>query len=149
MSQRGSGVGGILRGIYKFAMPRIKKHGKDIAKTIGKEAMKAGVSIAGDVATRGVPMGDSMRQRARESGRNLRRKVDEKVDAFLSGSGYKVPRNQMIQQLNENPDPTYISRATGKRSPVTRKKKKKSAKSGRKVEKKKATKRTARDIFSG
>jgi hypothetical protein len=43
--QRGHGLGSIFGGLFKAAMPLLKKG----AKTLGREALKPGLNIAGDV----------------------------------------------------------------------------------------------------
>jgi hypothetical protein len=43
--QRGHGLGSIFGGLFKAAMPLLKKG----AKTIGREALKTGLNIVGDV----------------------------------------------------------------------------------------------------
>ena len=43
--QRGHGLGSIFAGLFKAAMPLLKKG----AKTLGREALKTGLNIAGDV----------------------------------------------------------------------------------------------------
>jgi hypothetical protein len=43
--QRGHGLGSIFGGLFKAAMPLLKKG----AKTLGREALKTGLNIAGDV----------------------------------------------------------------------------------------------------
>lgn len=83
-SQKGSAIGQYLGGLFRYALPLFKKS----AKSVGKEMLKAGVNVLSDVANN-VPPKQAMQNRMRESGRNLKRKVEDKINLLMEGSGYK------------------------------------------------------------
>ena len=60
--QRGSGLGSFFRGLFRMAMPVIKR----AAKAFGKEALKTGVSVLADVA-RGQDVLPSLETHGREA----------------------------------------------------------------------------------
>ena len=91
-------------------------------------------------------MKKSFRNNIQESGKNLERKAEEKLDNLISGSGYKTERRVRKQQSTTNSD--TVNTKNKKCSKVKAKKKfgikKKKCKNKRKTLKEK---RTARDIF--
>ena len=72
--QRGHGLGSIFGGLFKAAMPLLKKG----AKTIGREALKTGLNIAGDVV-QGRNIKQAAKSRLKSTGKNLLQKAMETV----------------------------------------------------------------------
>lgn len=68
--QRGYGLGGILKGLFRAAVPLVTKG----AKTIGKQAARTGISIAGD-ALSGENVKLASKRRLKEAGRTLTSKA--------------------------------------------------------------------------
>lgn len=146
--QRGhGGIGSFLAGLFRRVLPLLSRG----AKAVGKEALRTGMNIVSDVTTQNTPIRESFKNRVRESGENLKRKAEEKLDKLMEGSGYKKARYLAIPQ------------SIGSSGVVkTRKRKKKSnrkhkssgikktvkGKKKRRVQKKKKKNpRTTRDIF--
>jgi hypothetical protein len=72
--QRGHGLGSIFGGLFKAAMPLLKKE----AKTIGREALKTGLNSAGDVV-QGRNIKQAAKSRLKSTGQNLPQKVMDTV----------------------------------------------------------------------
>jgi hypothetical protein len=69
--QRGHGLGSIFGGLFKAALPLLKKG----AKTLGREALKTGLNIAGDVV-----QGRNIKQaRLKSTGQNLFQKAMDTI----------------------------------------------------------------------
>ena len=64
--QRGHGLGSIFGGLFKAAMPLLKKG----AKTLGKEALKTGLNIAGDMVE-GKNFKQATKSRVKQTGTTL------------------------------------------------------------------------------
>lgn len=95
--QRGHGIGGFLGGIIRSVLPLLSSG----VKTVGKEFLNAGVGLLGDMV-QARPMKESIKDRLKEVGGNLKRKADEKIDKIMDGSGYKVKRlNHQHSFLNK------------------------------------------------
>lgn len=69
-NQRGHGLGSVLSGLFRSAAPILKKG----LSTLGKSALKTGISIAGDVLE-GKNAKESARLRASQGIKNLAREV--------------------------------------------------------------------------
>lgn len=82
--QRGHGIGKFLGGLFRKAIPLLTRG----SKAVGREALRAGLNVLTDVAS-AVPLKESIRKRVKESGGNLKRKVEEKFDAYMEGDGFK------------------------------------------------------------
>ena len=91
-----------------------------VGKAVGKEALRAGANILDDI-THEKPFKESFRNNIRESGKNLKRKAEEKLDNLISGSGYKTKRRARKQQWPTKSD--AINTKSRKRSKVKAKKK--------------------------
>lgn len=85
--QKGHGIGSFLGGIFRSILPLFKTG----ARAVGKEALRTGVNILGDVAENR-PIKEAFHGRLQEAGKNLKRKADRKMDVLMEGSGYKRPR---------------------------------------------------------
>ena len=72
--QRGHGLGSIFGGLFKAAMPLLKKG----AKTLEGEALKTGLNIAGDVV-QGRNIKQAAKSRLKSTGENLLQKAMDTV----------------------------------------------------------------------
>jgi hypothetical protein len=72
--QRGHGLGSIFGGLFKAAIPLLKKG----AKTLGREALKTGLNIAGDVV-QGRNIKQAAQSRLKSTGQNLLQKAMDTV----------------------------------------------------------------------
>lgn len=129
-NQRGHGIGSFLGGLFRRVLPLLKKG----AKAVGKEALRTGVNVAGDVLERNIALKDAVRSRVRESGGNLKRKAEDKIDTLMRGGGYKTHK---ISRSSHSPIKRKPRRISGK-------KKKKTSVTGRRVIKKKQKKKTTK-----
>ena len=77
--QKGYGLGGILKGLFRSALPMIAKG----VKTIGKQAMRTGIDIAGD-ALSGQDLKSSSKRRLKQAGRSLTSKALRNVGVHPS-----------------------------------------------------------------
>lgn len=154
-NQKGHGIGSFLGGLFRRILPLLKRG----ATAVGREALRSGVNVVGDVLERDIPIRDSIRARARESGTNLKRKAEEKLETLMTGSGYK--RAGMLPYLHSSVvrAPVQSKRRKVKSGKIKKKKrvKRKTTKKRRKNQKnsnkrrsrKKSSKlRTVTDIFS-
>ena len=73
--QRGNGIGSFLTGLFRKALPILSSD----ARTVGKEALCAGVGILNDLS-HSIPFGEAVKSRSRDLTANLKRKADEKID---------------------------------------------------------------------
>lgn len=134
--QRGHGIGSFLGGLFRRVLPFLKSG----AKAVGKEALKSGLNIAHDVLDHGVTLKEAARDRLRESGRNLKRKAQEKLDDVMRGSGYITPGLVSASQLSSGVG--RVNTSPRKKRRVVKKKTKKVKR--RKSPKKKVSKRKSR-----
>lgn len=89
--QRGHGIGSFLGGLFRTVLPLLSSG----AKAIGKEALSAGVGLLSDMVS-ARPMEDSIKERLKEVGSNLKRRADNKIDRInMSGSGYITKRKRV------------------------------------------------------
>ena len=88
--QRGHGIGKFLGGLFRKAIPLLSRG----SKALGREALRTGLNVLTDVA-HAVPLKESVRKRVKESGGNLKRKVEEKFDAYMEGDGYNAKRRML------------------------------------------------------
>jgi hypothetical protein len=70
--QRGAGIGSFFRGLFRAAVPLLKR----AAKAVGKEALRTGVGVLGDVA-RGGEFLPSLETHGREAVSNLADKAKD------------------------------------------------------------------------
>lgn len=68
--QRGYGLGGVFRNIFKWIMPIVKEHALPVAKSVGKEFLKAATNVAKD-SLDGEEIGQSTKKRFKESLENI------------------------------------------------------------------------------
>ena len=129
-------------------------------RAVGKEALRAGMNIMTDVASSGTPVRESFKNRVKESGKNLKRKAEEKIDKLMEGSGYKYPRRMIRHQLLESSSgvnkrvsvkrKAKIKRLTRAKNKTKKKpsKQKKKKKQQQQQQRRKKKIRTTRDIFN-
>lgn len=92
-NQRGHGVGSFLGGIFRKILPLFSRG----ARAVGKEALRSGLNILSDVG-HNTPFKEAFKARVRESGDNLKRKANEKIDLLMRGSGYNELTGKRITQ---------------------------------------------------
>lgn len=98
-NQRGHGIGSFLGGLFRRIIPLLKQG----ARTVGKEALRSGINMASDVVNSGVQPGEAFQTRLRESGQNLKRKAEEKINSLMKGSGYKGSKiNKLMHSAAES-----------------------------------------------
>ena len=85
--QRGSGLGNVLRRLFKWMMPVIKTHELPMitsgAKTFGKEALRSATNIATDSLS-DINFMDSLKNRSKEGINSLHKKMEDQI-----GNGIK------------------------------------------------------------
>lgn len=142
--QRGHGIGKFLGGLFRKAIPLLARGGK----AIGREALRTGLNVLGDVA-RAVPLKESIHRRVKETGGNLKRKVEEKFDAYMGGDGYKR-RTLSPFVLNSLGNVRAAYKVKKKKVCAKKKKivKKNKASPKKKKKKKKVQQKNKKDIFS-
>jgi hypothetical protein len=72
--QRGYGLGGVFRKLFKWIMPIVKQHAVPVAKTLGEEILKGAINIAKD-ALRGRNIKESANHRFEETLNELSHKA--------------------------------------------------------------------------
>lgn len=79
--QRGHGIGNILGGLFRSAVPLLKKG----AKALGKEALRTGMAVAGDVLD-GRSLKSSVKTRGLAASKRVARKAVSSVTASSNGN---------------------------------------------------------------
>ena len=102
--QRGDGLGSIFGGLFKAAMPLLKKG----AKTLGRKALKTGFNIAGD-DVQGINIKQAAKSRLKSTGQNLLQKAMDTVRtpeqrAIKEPAKRKKTRPRQIKQRNTSND---------------------------------------------
>ena len=100
--QRGHGLGSIFGGLFKAAMPLLKKG----TKTLEREALKTGLNIAGDVV-QGINIKQAATSRLKSTGENLLQKAMDMVEppGVLKGPAKrKKNRRRQTKQRNTSND---------------------------------------------
>ena len=111
--QRGLGVGAWLSGLFRRILPYVTSG----AKALGKETLRAGIKVVDDVVNSGVNFKEAVKSRAKESGRNLKRKAADKVSEIMKGSGYKTTVNGKRKRQSRKKRPRART-AGGKKKPT-------------------------------
>lgn len=93
--QKGYGLGGIFRRLFRSALPFLVKGGK----TLGKEVLKTGSRIASDVLS-GENFNEAVKARSKESGKNLARKAIDKVQSMVGKGQYKRKRKKQKRVIS-------------------------------------------------
>lgn len=142
--QRGSGIGSFLGSILRQITPYLLSG----AKAVGKEAVRTGLNVVKDVASSGVNFKEAFETRAKESGRNLKRKAATKLSEMMQGSGYKSRTTKRRRQSKRGRSSASSSRKKRSSSIKKKQKRKNSSSVKRKVgRKKKNNLRSVLDIF--
>jgi hypothetical protein len=102
--QRGHGLGSIFGGLFKAAMPLLKKG----TKTLGREALKTGLNIAGDVV-QGRNIKWAAKSRLKSTRQNLLQKAMDTVGppgqrAIKGPAKLKKTRRRQTKQRNTSND---------------------------------------------
>ncbi|GBN69535.1 hypothetical protein AVEN_183597-1 [Araneus ventricosus] len=87
--QKGYGLGGIFRRLFRAALPFLEKGGKALAK----EALITGTNVINDVVS-GEDIKIAAKRRSKEAGKNLARKAVDKVQSMIGRGKYKRKRKQ-------------------------------------------------------
>src|SRR6476469_8834304 len=90
-NQRCHGIGSILSGFFRSALPMIKGG----LSSFGRQALKTGLKIAGDVAD-GTSMHEAAETRAREGIKRLAHDGVEYLESEQQGSGISRKRARII-----------------------------------------------------
>ena len=64
--QRGHGLGGIFKSLFRMATPILKKVGKKALRTVGKRALKAGANALTDIAEKRASPKEAVKSRAKQ-----------------------------------------------------------------------------------
>lgn len=81
--QKGHGIGSFLGSLFRSIMPLIKGG----IHTVGKEILRTGANIIGDINNR-IPTKEALKSRISEAGQMLKRKAEDKLERMV-GAGYK------------------------------------------------------------
>ena len=76
-NQRGYGLGGMLAGLFRTAVPFLKRGALNLAKTAGREALTTGAEILEDVAA-GQNIKRAAATRAKAAGRRALKRLQQK-----------------------------------------------------------------------
>ncbi|GFX36732.1 uncharacterized protein TNCV_1543361 [Trichonephila clavipes] len=87
--QKGYGIGGIFRRLFRAALPFLVKGGK----TIGKEVLMTGSRVASDVLS-GENFKEALKTRSKESGKKLAQKAIDRVQSMVGKGQYKRKRKK-------------------------------------------------------
>ena len=97
-NQRGYGLGGMLSGLFRTAIPFVKRSAASLAKEVGKEALTAGAGILEDVMA-GENIKRAAARRAKTAGRRMTRKTMDRAKATIKkqiGHGNKRNRRRTV-----------------------------------------------------
>jgi hypothetical protein len=90
-NQRGYGLGGVFRKLFRYIMPVIKQHGMPILKSVGESAVKGAANFATDTIA-GKNIKESANKRLMETFDELKQK------AGMKGSG--INKRKLIENFN-------------------------------------------------
>jgi len=144
--QRGHGIGSFLGGLFRAALPLIRKG----AVAIGKEALTAGVNVLEDV-NNGIPLRNSFNLHMTDVSNNLKRKASDKLAGLLKGEGYKRKKCRKSTQLKKVTRRRKSNKSGLKKKVIKRKVKKSNKrpiKKQKRVLKKKKQSRTQRSKYN-
>lgn len=80
--QRGHGIGSFLSELFRKILPYLSKG----VCAVGKEVLRAGINVIEDVQNN-TSLKDAVKTRLKESGKNLKRKAEEKISSLMKGFG--------------------------------------------------------------
>ena len=93
--QRGYGLGGVFRKLFRFIIPLMKEHAMPILKSVGESAIKGAANFAQDTIA-GKNVKESVSKRLSETVDDLKRK------ASMNGSGINKRKNYSEIDFFEN-----------------------------------------------
>lgn len=125
--QRGHGIGSFLGGLFRAALPLLRKG----AVAVGKEALTAGANVLEDVGY-GIPFKTSLDSRMNDATTNLKRKATDKVMGLLRGDGYKPKKRKKTTQSKKVTRRRKSNKSRSKKKIVRKKSKKSNSRVGRK-----------------
>ena len=114
--QYGNGLASFGRMLYRFAKP--------LLSYLGKQTLKAGVSVGSDVMA-GDDIKASLKRRAKESGAQIVEDAASAVKKKLTGQGRMARRRRRTGRKRAHKKPTIRRRKTVRRKRATRKRVKK------------------------
>ena len=74
--QKGYGLGGVFRNIFRWIMPIVRDHAIPVAKSVGKELLRTATNVAQDTLN-GEDFKQSTKKRLRESFKNMSEKIHQ------------------------------------------------------------------------
>ena len=89
--QKGYGLGGVFRNIFKWIMPIMRDHALPVAKSVGKELLRTATNVAQDTLN-GEEFGQSSKKRLKESFKNI-------SDRIHKGEGLKLIPGLSIKRV--------------------------------------------------
>jgi hypothetical protein len=89
--QRGYGLGGVFRKLFRYIVPFVKEHGVPLLKTVGKTALNSATNLATD-ALDGKNIKESAKQRLKETFEDLKKKADMKGNGINKGRKRQLTR---------------------------------------------------------
>lgn len=107
--QYGNGLGNLLGGLFRSAIPLLKKG----ATALGKTALQAGADIVDDVLS-GQNVKSSVKKRARQAGKNLGNQAVKVARTSLSQKGGGKVRRRAVAVKNKKKKKTLRKTRTRK-----------------------------------
>lgn len=95
--QRGYGIGGLFRSLFRAAVPLFKSS----AKAVGKQLFHSGVGVLNDVS-KGDDIKMAVRRRMKEAGKHLTDKAAVKMKTMI-GSGKNKKRKRAPKRIISRP----------------------------------------------
>lgn len=109
--QHGYGLGSMLRGLFRWAMPHVTAG----AKSLGRQALKGGLGVAQDVMD-GQNVSESLKNRAGKAGRAfVKDMASQKPEGAQTGRGKKSTKRK------NQPKPTIQRQAKKQRTSSAKK----------------------------
>ncbi|GFU58559.1 uncharacterized protein F54H12.2 [Trichonephila clavipes] len=96
LKEKGYGLGGIFRRLFRAALPFLVKGGK----AVGKEALRTGTRVVSDVLS-GENFKIAARKRSEEAGRGMARKAVEHVQSMIGRGKYKRKRKKQKKVISK------------------------------------------------
>lgn len=96
--QKGYGLGGFFRRLFRSAVPFLKKG----AKTVGEEVLRSGARVASDVLG-GKDFKTAASERSKESGKSLANRALNKLHNMIGKGSYK--RKRKTSKVSRTPKP--------------------------------------------
>ena len=90
--QEGYGIESFLGVLFRSVFPLLKQG----AKTVGKELLRTGINVAGDIIDNNQPIEEALQARWQEAKTNLKNKAQNKLNQVLVGSGKKRKKKHQL-----------------------------------------------------